>query len=331
MFTKMCLDRFAFGATTVAVRRHGSLPALALLALASVARANVSFDNEIEAESGSITNGAITESDTASGGALVKLGEGGSLEFEVEVTEGVRSLIVKFSSPEATRLVDVTINGIDVGVLICRESIDGAWDTVALAHPFPGPGFYLVGLHTSSDSQGGLLIDTMATCETPAGQSCGGCSAAPLAPPTVFNNKVGLVMPPLPGIAGVIGGIAKKLKMSTITIFGPIVTTPGDGECELKPKDAEKPCGDTECVEKTGCNVKLTVQFYVNDYARPPFWDSTEEVVFPNGKKKSYRRFGSPLETYSDTTSGKCGKGSNVVLQFENGSITQPLSCNACQ
>ncbi len=323
---------FSRAAAQVGAQLMSFLPLVTLLAFAGSARAGATITGVVEAESGMITNGGVSESDTASGGAYVKLSEGGSIEFEVEATEETQSLTVKFASQSATRLLEVTVNGVDIGVLICGESTDGAWDSVSLPNPFPGPGPFLVGLHMSVDSPGGLHIDTMATCDTPAGQACGGCSVAPLAPPTVVNNKVGLLLPPIPGLGGKLGGgLAKKVKMSTVSLWGPIGAVGGDGECELKPKDPEKPCGETECVEKKGCNVTLNVNFYVNDYARPPFWDSTETVVFPDGTSKDYRRFGSPLKNYTGTTAGKCGKGSNVVLKFENGSITQPLSCNVCQ
>lgn len=283
-----------------------------------------------EAEACYAQGSTIVEDESASGGQYVELGEGGMLIAEIESEYEGGALVVKLRSPDVDRIVDITIDGVPIGSHLCRATIDGEWETISIPHPLILLGLHVLRIVLSPDSAPGLSVDCMTTCAEASGTPCSGCTAAPLAPAITDLDIVSVLLPPMPGLAGPIAQGAKKvLKGTTATILN-ISPTTTNGECELKPKDADKPCGERVCVEKKGCSVSVKIKFRANNYMRPPFYDNYEDVTLPDGSTHSYRRNAMPFELTANAT-GKCGNGQNVVVTFERGTVTQALSCNVCQ
>ena len=174
----------------------------------------------------------------------------------------------------------------------------------------------------------------MATCDSDSSSSseCEGCDAAPLAPAVAHFNKISIKLAPIggshPGVA-VYKALLGLIKFDTAGIRE-IRTSTKDGECSMQPKDADEPCGEKECKEKTPCELDIAIDFYPYNYVRFPFWNGYEDIKLPNGKTVSYKRYGN-LRTITYNHKGECGKGATRIFNFENGIISQSLSCNSCE
>ncbi|QDV10057.1 hypothetical protein Poly30_56190 [Planctomycetes bacterium Poly30] len=282
-----------------------------------------------ESEAGYFEGAEVLQDESASDGAFVLLGSESALWQEIETTHDGQSLMIVYRSPGTQRTFEVVVGDQPVGTLAAPSTTsDGEWGTVYIPVAIAQPGPFIVQITTTGETPGGLEMDCMAVCELPAGEPCGGCSAAPLTPGIISFESSSIMLPPAPGGAGLYVKLLKLVKFKKVSIFRFSASTTS-GECELKPKEGQEPCGEKECKPKSGCSLLTHIEFYPNNYARPPRWDRAENITSPSGKPSHHKRDGNLVEL-DDTMPVGCGTGVLGTWQFESGSVIQPVSCNAC-
>jgi hypothetical protein len=329
------------------ILEHRRLSALAVVGLAGLSLAATKtahsdcvvplrVEQTSEAEAGYLQNGVILEDSSASGGEFVQFGAGGTLLIELQSETNADSLVLKYRSPEVDRAVDVSIDNVSVGSFLCRAASDpGTWGSIPVNTPFATTGSHLVEISLTGDSSAGAEFDCMTTCETPVGDLCPGCASDAVPPASVFVGSHRLVLPPLSEVVHAVEFVVDAtapsiLEVKTVKIAS-VAAVPAPGKCEQKPKIAEKPCGDKECVEKEGCSIAVTITFQAKNYITYKFWDTTEEVTLPSGRVESFIR-ASPNQTVAEKVTGKCGQGQKAVFKFEwdDTRVEQAFSCAKC-
>lgn len=310
---------------------------LALVAgLASSARAQLQ-----EAENLYFNGGHVLFSTEASGGAFLRLDAGGDLTIEAFTTATENEIVLTLMQPAAGAILLVQVQGFEAFEHECGAAIPGQPITETIPLPLVDPGSVVTTITLFDPHVYAVDIDTVCPPGPgDEGDSCPGCRFAPV-PAAQFAQGHGahLFLPPLPGLGDevtttILTTGAGTVSIPTVDIQG-LTLTISHGACELHATggSSSSSCtpGDLECVQKDPCSVTSRLTFRANNYARPPFWNSTETVAFPDGTTEDVPR-SSIFITREETRTIACGTSVELKWTFEKGaSLTQSLTCNACE